>query len=306
MASLGLSPLPVQEERLTTFVQWLRNRQEVSVNSAPQYLSAVYSVARWFGSPVQGTCSDVIQGLMHVWKVADVNLVAKIQALPWPPLLLFQLQASLVGASVFDLDVLKLRVIVILWFYFILFSRADSAFGVYRSEVLVENHTVIFIESRFKRSRVDKLQPRTRRAYCDQCQSFVEALQHFLLLRDSKWATEIKPSLLLWQLLGEREPSSAILRQFIRAAERFWPVLVPKGLYSGHSMKRGAASAVLAVGVPIERICWWGGWSFSSSSVYEYLDFSLPMTKEAALFFGWMCRSAVGDQLAQLPLGSST
>lgn len=258
-ATLGLSPLPVSQERLATFIQWLRAGEEVSIASAPQYISAVCAVARWLGSTVDASCPDVVKGLLHVWRIADVDKASKKQALPWPATLLFQLKAQFHEISPADICLKRLRTMVLLWFSFVFFSRADSAFGVYCTEVSISGKTVTFVESRFKRKRVEKLSTRTRTAYCEEREAFLEALQHYLIMRDVAWARQMAPSLLLWHLPGESEPSANILRKAVRDAEGFWPLLVPGGFYSGHSLRRGGATASLSIGIPLERICWWGG-----------------------------------------------
>lgn len=299
-ATIGIHPLPVQEERLLPYIRWLRDGQEISVLSAPQYLSAVYSVARWFGVTVDKTCPQLITQLMHTWKVAAVDTTARVQAVPFPSKLLFLIKGTFTVSPLRDLDINKLRILVLFWFSFIFFSRADSAFGVYRADVAINQNFITFTEARFKRKRTEQLKTRVRTANCTACPTFLQAFQHYLLLRDSKWHEQMSSSLLLWQLPGEAEPKAGVLRSSLRMATSFWPALVPPQLYSGHSLRRGAASAVLAVGVPLERICWWGGWSFSSASVFEYLDFAVEASVEDNLMFSWMVRPGAGDDITRL------
>ena len=42
--------------------------------------------------------------------------------------------------------------------------------------------------------------------------------------------------------------------------------------WSGHSLRKGAASGAAAIGAPLNRICWCGGWSQTSRAVHDYID----------------------------------
>ena len=48
--------------------------------------------------------------------------------------------------------------------------------------------------------------------------------------------------------------------------------------WTGHSLRKGAASAADAIGVSLRRICWMGGWSSQSSAVKDYIDPTCPCT----------------------------
>ena len=59
-------------------------------------------------------------------------------------------------------------------------------------------------------------------------------------------------------------------------------------LWSGHSLRKGAASASAAIGVALDRICWYGGWSIAGKSVHDYVDPTCPHSAAAVMFFGWL------------------
>jgi hypothetical protein len=64
-------------------------------------------------------------------------------------------------------------------------------------------------------------------------------------------------------------------------------------LWSGHSLRKGAASAAAAIGVSIDRICWCGGWSVHSNVVRDYIDPTCPADSAAYRFFGWLLPAAM-------------
>lgn len=60
--------------------------------------------------------------------------------------------------------------------------------------------------------------------------------------------------------------------------------------WSGHSLRKGAASGAAAIDVALHRICYMGGWSVRGAAVHDYIDASCPATPAARRFFGWLCR----------------
>lgn len=60
--------------------------------------------------------------------------------------------------------------------------------------------------------------------------------------------------------------------------------------WSGHSLRKGAASGAGAIDIPLFRICYIGGWSIKSHAVHDYIDATCPDTPAARRFFGWLAR----------------
>ena len=58
--------------------------------------------------------------------------------------------------------------------------------------------------------------------------------------------------------------------------------------WSGHSLRKCAASGAAAVGVPLHKICYVGGWSIKSKAVFDYIDPTCPNTPACVRFFGWL------------------
>ena len=61
-------------------------------------------------------------------------------------------------------------------------------------------------------------------------------------------------------------------------------------VWSGHSLRKGAASGAGAIDVALFRICFIGGWSIKSRAVHDYIDATCPDTPAARRFFGWLTR----------------
>ncbi len=60
--------------------------------------------------------------------------------------------------------------------------------------------------------------------------------------------------------------------------------------WSGHSLRKGAASGAGAIDVALFRICYMGGWSVRGAAVHDYIDATCPDTAAARRFFGWLLR----------------
>ena len=63
----------------------------------------------------------------------------------------------------------------------------------------------------------------------------------------------------------------------------------PQGeTWSGHSLRKGAASASDAIGVSLAKICYVGGWSSKSDAVKDYIDPTCPACDAGRRYFGWL------------------
>ena len=63
----------------------------------------------------------------------------------------------------------------------------------------------------------------------------------------------------------------------------------PSGdVWSGHSLRKGAASGAGALDVALFRICYMGGWSVRSAVVHDYIDPTCPVTPACRRYFGWL------------------
>jgi len=58
--------------------------------------------------------------------------------------------------------------------------------------------------------------------------------------------------------------------------------------WTGHSLRKGAASGAAALDVALHRICYVGGWSIKSRAVFDYIDATCPLTPACRRFFGWL------------------
>ena len=110
----------------------------------------------------------------------------------------------------------------------------------------------------------------------------------------SKWEAfrgRCKPRDSYYALPGERRrtfPASQV-DTWLREILAHLDVQPPAGeLWSGHSLRKGAASGAAAIGVALDRICWCGGWSVHGKAVHDYIDPTCPSSAAGRRFFGWL------------------
>ena len=58
--------------------------------------------------------------------------------------------------------------------------------------------------------------------------------------------------------------------------------------WSGHSLRKGAASGAAAIDVALHKICYMGGWSIKSRAVFDYIDPTCPRPPACRRYFGWL------------------
>eukprot|EP01050_Picozoa_sp_SAG11_P008405 SAG11_NODE_739_length_7425_cov_67.127082_4_plen_86_part_00 len=60
-------------------------------------------------------------------------------------------------------------------------------------------------------------------------------------------------------------------------------------VFSGHSVREGAASESFALNVAYDKLCFAGGWAIGSDTPrLHYIDFTCPPSLAGRRFFGWL------------------
>jgi hypothetical protein len=98
----------------------------------------------------------------------------------------------------------------------------------------------------------------------------------------------------MWAVPGEDVPRyrSKHMNVWLKTALNLTLKFPPPGYtWTGHSMRKGAASAASAAGVPLPKICHYGGWSVTSGVVSrDYIDPTYPITPAGSFFFSWLAQ----------------
>jgi hypothetical protein len=110
-----------------------------------------------------------------------------------------------------------------------------------------------------------------------------------LLLRWEAVRGEVKASASYYALPGQSSFPSTQVDAWVKLTLDHVGATPPRGeTWSGHSLRKGAASAANAIGVSLAKICHVGGWSVKASTVHDYIDPTCPSSDAARRYFGWM------------------
>ena len=111
-----------------------------------------------------------------------------------------------------------------------------------------------------------------------------------LLLKWERFRGVVKPTRSYYAMPGEKgKPPSTAIDTWLREVLAHFGFSPPSHeKWSGHSLRKGAASAAAAIDIRLERICHMGGWQIGGSSVHDYIDPTCPATPAARRFYGWL------------------
>jgi hypothetical protein len=273
-----------------TVLQWLQAEvcrgNKVRASSLQPYLSAINRVHEDLDLPkpaLGAMVSGWRRGLAHLQgadgrEAQRVYLPAHVvaHALDWA------LALDLSTAAPEQIAVFRAAVAVVLTFSFFARGATGAALQVQHVRRSVAGLTVTLEHekgrARARYARVITLPP-----------GAVPGLEQVL----DKWEGfrgDAPPRRCYYALPGERNafPSTQV-DGWLREVLGHFGFAPPAGeLWSGHSLRKGAASGASAAGVVLDRICWCGGWSILSKAVYDYIDPTCPTSDAARRFFGWL------------------
>lgn len=241
---------------------------------------------RWFAVPDFTATTTLTKQLFQAWRLAVADDEARDQVVAFPATSVLDILASAADSP----HVATLRAALVVGLDFVFFNRADSAFPITAGDLVEEGDYILFRETRFKRKRVDSLVNRVRRYNAGRLPSLLACLRSYRALRVAHF-DPVDPPPYIWQLQSEGRPSTDLLRRIFDSAASSWPQLFPSAV-THHALRRGGATAAHSIGVPLETICFWGGWSFGSDAVYRYVDFAHEATPADFAAFGWMLSRA--------------
>ncbi|GAB5537884.1 MAG: hypothetical protein Rubg2KO_41330 [Rubricoccaceae bacterium] len=290
-ASLQLPPVPSSEHRVAAYVLWLQREGKVSVKSAGQYLSAVSTVHQWLGVDFSAH-SLTIGRLVQSWTLSSAPALSTDAVLAFPASVIWTLLIDAIDAS----DVLKVRAALVCVLSFVFFNRCDTTRSLCVDDFTEEDVFLVYREREFKRKRVESSTCRVRRFCAEHCLELFQLYNHYVALWRGAWHPDRRPTNLL-RLPGEPAPTSRTVASIFNAASTFWASSWPVRM-TPHSLRRGGATSAFSVGVPLQSVSHWGGWSLQSGTATTYIDFTHVASEFDGRFFAWM-RSR-GDEVARL------
>jgi integrase len=275
----ALCALPATEETVSRYIGHLGEKGTVAATSLQPYLSAINSVHLDFGH-AEPALGHLIKRVRHGLAESQAEVYKRPQRLQMPAS-----EAEIImgeGLASNDVDALREAAYVGVAFQFA--HRESTAVRVRVGDITWDDDFVTLTE-RYKKGNSTEVTMRVlQQPRAGVHRALVPLLERLndLLEPSRTYFFELPgDSTRTWPpTLGDRWLQRALIR---------WGIRAPTGhTYTSHSLRKGAATAMNSIGVALNKICHYGGWSQTSAAVHDYIDVAFPPSAAAARFFGWM------------------
>ncbi|KAK3271750.1 hypothetical protein CYMTET_19923 [Cymbomonas tetramitiformis] len=118
-----------------------------------------------------------------------------------------------------------------------------------------------------------------------------ELIEHWEFHRDTAWNSSEKTQPDAYWPLPEdpKNFKASVANDWIGLALSELDCRPPEGgHFSAHSTRKGATTCARAVGVAMEKVCFFGGWSQFSSAVQHYIDPTALRDTDMDYYFAWL------------------
>lgn len=289
-STLGLdyAPFPLSRETELRFVSWLSHEHPVQSSTVQQYLSAIRSHGELISPTVTiEHVSQAIKGMAQTAASGKASVLAPTWLAAWVVAAGHKLVSLIASAAPSMIDCQSLAAVII---GFLFLSRSSTICEIRPCDFTMVGDSLVLCENYRKSKEVPV--PRTLQLVVTPG-SPQAALKSYLLFCEARHP-------LLWSVsvvsLHVNAKPSPRVDACIRFACRQVKLVHPEvEVMSSHSLRRGGAVSMLAVGVPLTMIREWGHWK-GESSIRPYIEgraFQRP-TPSDVLCFGWMVRSPSG------------
>ena len=296
-----LCPCPASEDTIMHFLAALAQKGTIQAHCMRVHLSAVNKFHKEQGYPPPASGEAVtayLKGLGRLQKAArdESGSLEHVRA-PLPTYIVCEaldlavsMSTHLTTLSVVQQELFRSLVFVCL--NFVLICRGDTGVSLpaYRICLEVDHIVIMPLKEKGKETQIRDRMVRIPRAGLPEL---------WQLLYDYKsWHAGLKwkaakrtvtPS--FWRLpheMGGKWPAS-LADTWLQLVMNHLNHSPPKGLvWSGHSMRKGSASASRAIGCFLEAICYFANWSILAGTFHTYIDPTWTPTAHCWRLFGWM------------------
>lgn len=278
----GRSPFPLSAQTELRFVAWLSSDHPVRASTAAQYLSAVRAQAMLQSAEASDAqVSLAVKGMAQMHLSVQRSTVKPTWRASWVILAAHQLILCLMAPEP-SLSDCQALVAVLMGFLFL--SRASTICASRPGDFAVSGSSLILSEGYRKSKTVPE--PRAMQ-FCLGPDSPAWSISAFV-----GHLSRSHPAMMLQPLVSmhQRTSPAASIDSCIATTSRLIRHRDPGvQCMTSHSLRRGGAVSMLAVGVPLTKICEWGGWA-GEASVRPYIAgraFTHPAPADMVCF-GWM------------------
>ena len=287
-----LCPLPAHPTTVVLYLGWLQEQDRVHHGSLQQYLTAINQahVDVGFDKPAVGHHVALAKKGFGELEAELLGALEQRGGLPaW-----VVLRALHLGLETDDPELLRATTAVVVSFCF--FARGDTCTLAVPGRLVVDERGIHFSEDA---KNLERMRPETLSIPWPATQELRARSPHALLGRFLHWRATVWKSpppagASIWLLPGEQLLGSApaTLGKWLDSITAHLGIEPPPGVkWTGHSLRGGAATAALALGVSLPVLCRWGLWR-SITVIMRYLDPLVKPDAAALLFFAHLLASA--------------
>ena len=182
-----------------------------------------------------------------------------------------------------DTSASDIRKCACLMVQFAFFARADCGWLLLANQVLLHHDTTFYVNVPAKNIERAQAAPLSRLSAVrfDPDNLFMHLQRKWQRIRCQDTASDFH-----WSFQQEEPaPTSSIMSTWLREIMTRLDLIIPPGVsYTGHSLRRGGASAAHAIDVSLPRIMAWGLWAYVKTAI-SYLDTSMMPTEAAKIFW---------------------
>lgn len=279
--SVELNPLPASAASVLRYVDFLSQEGRLQASTVQPYLSAINTLHEQLGfsKPAVGV---PLASFLRGWQrrqfvITPLPSAGQQRAMP------AAFAQSMLSRLPLLVSVGALRAALFFLLAFVTMLRPDSLLSCLAISGV--GGVLTFAPLRFKTAIPNKGQE--RQVDISRLPQLAAGILRFVRLRGVSNSSSVS----WWQLPGEQPPATANAEAWFDVAMH--DAVIPPA-FTLYSLRRGAASSALAVGVPLSRIEFLGGWAEGSTALRRrYLDHSFPNNGAAQLFYGWLVDGAL-------------
>ena len=276
-----MSALPASSQTVVAYLGYLLESGSISAKSLQPYLSAINAVHNDFEYPPPACGHLVKLARKGFAELQGSSMLQPQQVTAFPAEHMFTIVRYGLRPNTSKHHI---RVCACLAAQFAFFSRADS--GVLLTAINAQvSDTTLSINQAAKNVARNQAAPSSRLSSAiDDPDNYFNKLQlRWKILRNHR------DSDLYWFFEDDSaslSKNSGIITEWLLLLLIELDIPTPPGVkWTGHSLRRGGASAAHAIGVSIAVIMAWGLWK-SLASALLYIDVSVRPSSEALFFFG--------------------
>ncbi|KAK3242252.1 hypothetical protein CYMTET_48045 [Cymbomonas tetramitiformis] len=286
--------LPATEVTVLLYIASVLNDGGVKATSLQPYLSAInnYHEDLRFPGPAKGrSVTRAVKGMATIQTelaMQEENIETQRAWLPARHVRrVHEAALSLIPRSSEELLLLRAYAYVVI--AFVTFGRPDTGTSLSRQHVPCgdSEFSVVLLKEKGRHHQV-------KRRLCIPWRGVArrkELVLHWQVQRDTAWSRSSRTQPAAYWLLPEdpKNFKASVANDWIGLALGELDCRPPEGgHFSAHSTRKGATTCARAVGVMMEKVCFFGGWSQFSSAIQHYIDPTALRDADMDYCFKWL------------------